>query len=169
MSGRGEEYLSSYLLQAQSSLQRTVRAFQDRLAENIEAALGVKFEGASFHAAIREPAHPDVRVGKIFDVHIDLLWFLIPMGLARKPLLRHFRKRIVWEAEKNLSRLSSQWADAVNGSIDHLVRQAMEFVTGELSTIERLVEGAEDNRDRIHESLGEIDAAKSLLLTEERK
>ena len=167
LSGRGEEYLSSYLLTAQASLQRTVRAFQDRLAERIEAALGVSFEGASFHAAIREPAHPDVRVGKIFDVQLDLLWFLIPMALARRPLLRHFRKRIVWESEKNLSRLSSQWADAVNGSIDHLVWQAMEFVADELSTIERLVAGAGDNRDRIRQALGELDAAESLLLARE--
>ena len=167
LSGRGEEYLSSYLLTAQASLQRTVRAFQDRLAERIEAALGISFEGASFHAAIREPAHPDVRVGKIFDVQLDLLWFLIPMALARRPLLRHFRKRIVWESEKNLSRLSSQWADAVNGSIDHLVWQAMEFVADELSTIERLVAGAGDNRDRIRQALGELDAAESLLLARE--
>ena len=164
LSGRGEEYLSSYLLEAQSSLHRSVRAFQDRLAGKIEAALGVSFAGASFHAAIREPAHPDVRVGKIFDIHLDLLWFLIPMALARRPLLRHFRKRIAWEAEKNLSRLSSQWADAVNGSIDHLVRQAMGFVADELATIERLVAGAGDNRDRIRQALAKLDAAESLLI-----
>lgn len=167
LSGRGEEYLASYLLTAQASLQRTVRAFQDRLAERIEAALGVSFEGASFHAAIREPAHPDVRVGRIFDVSLDLLWFLIPMALARKPLLRHFRKRIVWEAEKNLSRLSSQWADAVNGSIDHLVRQAMEFLADELSTIERLVARSPDNRDRIRQALAELDAVESPMLAQE--
>ena len=101
-------------------------------------------------------------------MQIDLLWFLIPMALARRPLLRHFRKRIVWESEKNLSRLSSQWADAVNGSIDHLVWQAMEFVADELSTIERLVAGAGDNRDRIRQALGELDAAESLLLARER-
>lgn len=168
LSGRGEEYLSTYLLKAQSSLHRTVRAFQDRLAGKIEAALGISFGGAAFHAAIREPAHPDVRVGTIFDTHIDLLWFLIPMALARKPLLRHFRTRIVWEAEKNLSRLASQWADAVNGSIDHLVRQATEFVADELSTIERLVAGAEDNRDRIRQALAELDAAGSLLSSAEQ-
>ncbi|GAB4372057.1 MAG: hypothetical protein Kow00128_20510 [Deltaproteobacteria bacterium] len=162
LSGRGEEYLSPFLLEAQSHLNRTVRAFQDRLSAQIEAALGIPFEGAAFHAAIREPSHPDVRVGRIFDIHLDLLWFLIPMALARRPLLRHFRKRIVWEAEKNLSRLSSQWAEAVNGSIDLLVRQAMEFVSGELATIGRLVAGAADNRDRIRQALEEIDAADSL-------
>jgi len=163
LSGRGEEYLSPYLLEAQSSLHRTVRAFQDRLSEQIEAALGISFEGAAFHAAIREPSHPDVRVGKIFDIHLDLLWFLIPMALARRPLFGHFRRRIVWEAEKNLSRLSSQWAEAVNGSIDHLVRQAMEFIDGELATIGRLVSGAEDNRERIQAALEKIAGAEAAL------
>jgi GTP-binding protein EngB required for normal cell division len=153
LSGRGEEYLSGYLLKAQTSLHRTVRAFQDRVAKEIEQALGLAFEGASFHGAIDEPTRPNIRVGKIFAISIDLLWFLIPMGAVRSLVFRHFRNRITWEAEKNLSRLASQWADAVNASIDDLARQAMAFVTEELSTIERLVAGAEDRGPDIRVAL----------------
>jgi GTP-binding protein EngB required for normal cell division len=153
LSGRGEEYLSGYLLKGQTSLQRTVRAFQDRIAKEIEQALGLTFEGASFHAAIAEPTRPNIRVGRIFDVSIDLLWFLIPMGLVRSLVFRHFRKRIDWEAEKNLSRLASQWADAVNASIDDLARQAMGFVLKELATIEGLVAASEDRSPEIRNAL----------------
>ena len=64
LSGRGEEYLSGYLLSGQASLQRMVRAFQDRVAKEIERALGVTFAGASFHAAIAEPTRPNIRVGE---------------------------------------------------------------------------------------------------------
>jgi GTP-binding protein EngB required for normal cell division len=156
LSGRGEEYLSGYLLNAQTSLHRTVRAFQDRIAKKIEQALGITFEGASFHAAIAEPTRPNIRVGKIFAISIDLLWFLIPMGLVRSLVFRHFRERIAWESEKNLSRLASQWADAVNASIDDLARQAMAFVSEELVTIQRLVAGAEDRSSDIRDALEEL-------------
>lgn len=168
LSGRGEEYLSGYLLNAQTSLHRTVRAFQDRVAKEIEQALGLSFEGASFHAAIAEPARPNIRVGKIFAISIDLLWFLIPMGLVRSLVFRHFRKRIDWEAEKNLSRLASQWADAVNASIDDLARQAMAFVTDELSTIERLVFGAEDRSPDLREALEELKSMERSNLPADR-
>lgn len=165
LSGRGEEYLSRYLLTGQASLQRTVRAFQDRLAKELEQALCVTFEGASFHAAIAEPTRPNIRVGRIFDINIDLLWFLIPMGAVRPLVFRHFRKRIAWEAEKNLSRLAAQWADAVNGSIEDLARQATAFVAEELATVESLVAGAEDRSADIREALEELEFADRLNLS----
>ena len=168
LSGRGEEYLSGYLLQGQTSLHRTVRAFQDRIAKEIEQALGVTFEGASFHAAIAEPTRPNIRVGRIFDVSIDLLWFLIPMGVVRSLVFRHFRKRIAWEAEKNLSRLASQWADAVNASIDDLARQAMAFVSEELATIENLVAGAEDRSPDIRDALEKLKSTERSDLSDDR-
>ncbi|NJD62487.1 MAG: hypothetical protein FIA93_07175, partial [Deltaproteobacteria bacterium] len=50
----GESYLAGFLETAQSSFQRSVRAFQDRLAKEIERALGITFTGAQFHAEIEE-------------------------------------------------------------------------------------------------------------------
>jgi GTP-binding protein EngB required for normal cell division len=158
VSFHGETHLAGFLLTAQSSVQRTVRAFQDRLAKEIERALGLSFGGAQFHAEIEEPARPDVRVGKTFDTQIELLWFLIPMGIFRPLVLRRFRKQILWETEKNLSRLSGQWADAVNRSIQHLSRQALAFMRNELTTLRGLVESAEDRRADIERALGVLDS-----------
>jgi GTP-binding protein EngB required for normal cell division len=159
----GETHLAGFLVTAQSSFQRAVRAFQDRLAKEIENALGISFTGAQFHAEIEEPARPDVRVGKTFDIRIDLLWFLIPMSIFRSLAIRHFRKQIAWEVEKNLSRLASQWADAVNRSIGGLARQSQEFMRNELATIQRLVENAEDRREEIRNALAELDRLESDL------
>ncbi|MBI5343085.1 MAG: dynamin family protein [Deltaproteobacteria bacterium] len=159
----GETHLAGFLVTAQSSFQRTVRAFQDRLAKEIERALGIPFTGAHFHAEIEEPARPDVRVGKTFDTQIDLLWFLIPMSVFRPFAFRHFRKQIVWEVEKNLSRLAAQWADAVNRSIGGLARQSMEFMQDEAATIRSLVGNAEDRRDDIGKALAELDELESSL------
>ncbi|MDA8123061.1 MAG: dynamin family protein [Deltaproteobacteria bacterium] len=163
VSFHGETHLAGFLVTSQSSFQRTVRAFQDRLAKEIERALGIPFTGARFHAEIEEPARPDVRVGKTFDSQVDLLWFLVPMSVFRSLVLRHFRKQVVWEVEKNLSRLASQWADAVNRSIGGLARQSLEFMRGEAATIRSLVENAEDRRDDIRKAIAELDHLESSL------
>jgi hypothetical protein len=159
----GETHLAGFLVTAQSGFQRAARAFQDRLAKEIERALGISFTGAQFHAEIEEPARPDVRVGKTFDTQIDLLWFLIPMSIFRPLVFRQFRKQIAWEVEKNLSRLASQWADAVNRSIGGLARQSLEFMRNELSTIQRLVGNAEDRRDEIRNALAELERLEEAL------
>ena len=162
----GETHLAGFLVTAQTGFQRSVRAFQDRLAKEIERALGISFTGAQFHAEIEEPARPDVRVGKTFDTQIDLLWFLIPMSIFRAFAFRHFRKQIVWEVEKNLSRLASQWADAVNRSIAGLARQSTEFMRDELATIRGLVANAEDRRGDLGDALAELDRLESTLTPE---
>jgi GTP-binding protein EngB required for normal cell division len=135
----GEGHLAGFLFRAQASVERSVRAFQDRLAKEIERALGIQFAGARFEAQVEEPSHPDVRLSPTFDTHFELLWFLIPMPVFRPLVHRHFLRRIPWEAEKNLSRVAAQWADAVGRVIDMLSRDAAGFLDRELSTIEGLV------------------------------
>jgi hypothetical protein len=75
-----------------------------------------------------------------------------------RPLIeRHFLRLIPWEAEKNLSRLAGQWADAVNASIEDLTGQAERFMEEELATIERMVSHAADRRPVIEEALATLD------------
>jgi GTP-binding protein EngB required for normal cell division len=157
VSGHGQPLLENQLVDAQTSLQRKVRGFQDRLAKAIEQALGLTFEGPRFHAEVSEPRHPDVRIGKIFDTQVDLLWFLIPMGIFGPLFERHYLGLLPWEAEKNLSRLSYQWAEAANACIDDLVAQAMTFMRQELATLESLTDHADDRRLEIQDALAALD------------
>ena len=163
VSAHGEVHLSGFLFEAQASLHRTVRAFQDRLAKEIERALGLSFAGAQFEAQIQEPARPDVRMGQTFDTHIDLLWFVIPMTFFRPLIERHFLGLIPWEAEKNLSRLAGQWAEAVNASIEDLAGQALEFMEKESSTIERLVSNTDSRQTDIAMALKELELLEAGL------
>ncbi len=158
VSGQGKLMLENLLIEAQTSLQRKVRGFQDRLAQAIEQALGLTFEGARFHAEISEPRHPDVRIGKIFDTQVDLIWFLIPMWVFGPLFKRHYLGLLPWETEKNLSRLSYQWAEAASACIDDLVAQALDFMRQELTTLEALTVHAEDRRSEIQEGLDALDA-----------
>jgi len=157
VSENGKVYTNEFLVETQSSLHRIVRAFQDRLSKEIEQALGIAFEGARFHAKIAEPKKPDIKVGQTFDTHIDILWFLIPMGILHSLFERHFLRLIPWEVEKNLSRLSNQWADAVSASIDSLASQSMESMRMELITIETLVSSASDQRLEIESALQRVE------------
>ncbi len=149
----GHGFLEAFLVEAQSSLQRRVRGFQDQLAGAIQQALGLTFEGARFHAELSEPRHPDIHLGKVFDTQVDLLWFLVPMGILGPLFERHFLKLLPWEAEKHLSRLSNQWAEAANTCMDGLVSQAMDFMQRELATLESLIDTAGDRRGEIREAL----------------
>ncbi|MBI5017870.1 MAG: hypothetical protein HZB55_20555 [Deltaproteobacteria bacterium] len=157
-SGRGGESLLHFLDDALAQAHRAVRGFQGRLAHEIRRSLGVSFEGARFHAQVAEPARPDIRIGKTFDTNVDLLWFAIPMPLVRSWVQRHFEKLVSWEAEKNLSRLAAQWAEAVSASLEGLAAQTLDFMENELSSIGALVSGASDRKGEIRSALGELEA-----------
>ena len=162
----GEGHLAGFLFRAQGSVERAVRAFQDRLAGEIERALGIRFAGARFEAQVEEPSHPDVRLSPTFDTHFELLWFLIPMVLFRPLVRRHFLRRIPWEAEKNLSRVAGQWADAVGAVIDLLSREAAAFIERELGTIEGLVGEpgpAPARMEEVRAALSELDVLESAI------
>jgi GTP-binding protein EngB required for normal cell division len=161
----GEGHLAGFLFRAQASVERSVRAFMDRLAKEIERALGIRFEGARFDPQVEEPAHPDVRLSPPFDTHFELLWFLIPMPVFRPLVRRHFLRRIPWEVEKNLSRVAGQWADAVGASIDVLFRDATEFLEREMETIAGLVGEADaGNRgEELRAALAELPALESAV------
>ncbi|MFA6148072.1 MAG: dynamin family protein [bacterium] len=159
----GEGHLTGFLFRAQASVERSVRAFVDRLAREIGRALGIRFEGARFDPQVEEPARPDVRLSPTFDTHFELLWFLIPMPVFRPLVRRHFLRRIPWEVEKNLSRVAAQWADAMGASIDGLFRDATVFLEREIETIGRLVgeAGAGDRREEIRAALAELASIES--------
>jgi hypothetical protein len=159
----GEGHLAGFLFRAQASVERSVRAFVDRLAREIERALGIRFEGARFDPQVEEPAHPDVRLSPTFDTYFELIWFLIPMRIFRPLVRRHFLRRIPWEVEKNLSRVGGQWADAMGASIDGLFRDATAFLEREVETIAGLVGEADaGNRgEEVRAALAELDGLES--------
>jgi hypothetical protein len=155
-SGQGRDFLADHLMEAQASLQRKVRGFPDRLAKAIEQALSLTFEGARFHPELTGPRYPDVRIGKVFDIQVDLLWLLIPMGVLGPWFERHFLGLVPWEAENDLSRLSNQWAEAANACIDGPVSEAMALMRQERKALEALTAVVEGPREEIQQALGAL-------------
>jgi hypothetical protein len=154
----GEELIVRHLAGARDSFTRVVRGFQDRLAKGIERALRLQFSGARFEASIRQPERPDIRVSRVFDLSLEVVWFLIPMPLFRPLVNRHFLRRLPWEIDKNLHRLAAQWSQAATTVIDDLAGQARGFMREELATIEGLISTAEDQRPAAARALAALDA-----------
>ncbi|MBN1460426.1 MAG: dynamin family protein [Armatimonadetes bacterium] len=154
---RGESFLTPVLAEAEGHFKRAVRGFQDRLALAVESALGLHFSGATFQAEVQPPCFPDIRVDKTFDIPLDMLWFLVPMPLFRRPIYRRLRSQLPWEVEKNLTRLAGQWNEATKQSIGSMRRQAEEFMDREAATVIDLATSGVDKKERVKAATARLD------------
>ena len=141
---------------AHASLTRSLEAFRKFLEENIRKVLGVKMANVEWKIDIVEPDRPDIIATKSFDIHLDLIWFLIPMALFRKIFERHFIRGIPREVEMNLSRLAAQWERRINTAIEVMRKQAIAYVQEELATIEALLSGTEGRTEEIRHLISEL-------------
>jgi hypothetical protein len=144
------------LEKAQAAFSRAVQGFRDRLAGNILQSLGMKFTPEPFDAEVRKPAAPPISIGNLYMFSIDLLWFLIPMTIFRPWIEKRLLRRVPLEVEKNLSRLASQWTDAINSSIEKIEKQAISAVQGQIATVESML-------SRSHSEAGDLRSALESL------
>jgi GTP-binding protein EngB required for normal cell division len=149
------------LERARETLTRAVQGFRDRLARNIEQALGTHFSGELLEIELNKPTIPDIAISNLFMFNTDLLWFVIPMRVFRSWADRHFLSRIPYETEKNLSRLASQWTEGINGAILKMQRAAEKNVREQILTIESLLSRTQSESEGIRESLSEAESLKN--------
>jgi len=136
---------------------RSLQDFRNRLSEGTLDALGVPLRTTELDLAPKEPRAPDVRVGQIFDHHWELLSVLVPMGLVRGMVYRHFARK-VWDAVfMNLSRLVSQWEGSVNAALNGLEREALRRLEGLVATIETLLASAGQVAPQIRKDLEQLE------------
>jgi GTP-binding protein EngB required for normal cell division len=159
----GPPVAEQQLAAARGRAERVVQGFQDRLAQVMYEALGRRFDGARFEPALHPPRQPDLRLGRVFDTSLELVWFLVPMWLFRPRVRRHFLRLVAWEVEKNLHRLAGQWAEAVGRSVDDLATRAGDFIDRELDTVEELVAKSEDQRPALAAGLATLQALGARL------
>ncbi|MFB3926150.1 MAG: dynamin family protein [Syntrophales bacterium] len=144
------------LKKAHASFSRSLEAFRNLLNSNVEKVLGVKLAEADWKIEVMEPFQPDIRTPRSFDIHLDLIWFLIPMFLFRGAFERYFLGKIPREVETNLSRLAAQWEDSINKTIKEMQKQALQYVKDELSTIDALLSKTQGQTDEIRRTINEL-------------
>ncbi len=142
---------------AHAAFSRSLEAFCIFLGNNIENVLGVKMTEVQWKIDVAEPDHPDISFTKTFDIHLDLIWFLIPMMLFRKIFERHFMEGMPKEVEINLSRLAYQWEKSVNNAIEEIRVQAINYIHDELATIDALISGTKGQTEDIKKLITQIE------------
>lgn len=142
---------------AHAAFSRSLEAFCNFLGDNIEKVLGVKMTEVQWKIDVIEPDHPDISFTKAFDIHLDLIWFFIPMLLFRKVFERHFIEGIPKEVEINLSRLAYQWEKNVNNAIEEMRIQAINYIHEELATIDALISGTQGQTEDIKKLINQIE------------
>lgn len=157
--GLSKHYLDTVL----TGFSRVVRAFQDRLADDIKEALHTKFAGAVFEIRVERPKEPDLHITYVLTSPWGMLLFAMPVKFSRPLISRHFIERIPWETEKNLSRLSSQWAGAISSSIDDMAKQAIEFINNEIVTVENIMVAAPDRKGDIKKAISDLKSIEPFI------
>jgi GTP-binding protein EngB required for normal cell division len=141
---------------AHASLSRSLEAFRGLLNQNIEKVLGLRFAETDWKIDVAEPHQPDIKIGRTFDFHFNLIWFLIPMFIFRGLFERHYLNQVPNSVFVNLSRLAAQWEDRINKAIEVMKKQALKYVQDELATIESLLSKAHGQTDEIRRTIEEL-------------
>lgn len=144
-------------------LNRTVRAFQDRLATHVQQALGVRLAPREVALQVREPEAPPVDVGYGFDVTVDIVGHLVPMTLCRPLVQRALTRKARWEVDKNLSRLAADWRDRVAVAIRDLTRQAEQHALAELGALEQTLGRTGSDTPALRRMLAEVETYRAQL------
>ncbi len=147
------------LEQIRQHLTRSLRAFHDRLAAHVQAALGLTLTPCEFALEIREPSAPRVDVAYAFDAAFSTVGWLIPLTFFRNPIERVLLRKTRYEVEKNLSRLAVLWRDRVAASIKESARQAEQQSLEELNALENLLAQTRSGEMELRATIAELEAA----------
>jgi len=143
---------------------RALQQFRDRLSDNTLRAFGVPLRTTDTEIPVVEPATPDIRVGRVFDRNWELLSPILPVWLIRAVVCRHFERTISYLIYENLSRLSAQWEESVNGALWSVEKEARRRLDELLGTVERLVENSGQERaPQLRADLERLETARKSL------
>jgi GTP-binding protein EngB required for normal cell division len=149
--------LNNYLTNIQNNFDLFAGSFSDRLTRNVEKILGIKLNPIILHSEVERIKRPDISVSYSFDIQIDLLWFFIPMFLFRKIFKKFFYKKIPYEVDKNLSRLTSDIAENISKVIDKNRKLVGQYIYNEILSIENIIDNQKSKLNNFNQAIEEID------------
>jgi GTP-binding protein EngB required for normal cell division len=152
--------LTERLSDSGRKFRRYLQDFRDRLSERTTRVFGVPLRTTEVEFAIHQPQTSDIRIGQIFDRNWELLSPVVPVWLIKGTVRNHFSRMIPDLVYTNLSRLSSQWEEAINTALLAMEREAEHRLEDLMSTVERLIEtGRSDRLSEIKRDLDRIASA----------
>jgi GTP-binding protein EngB required for normal cell division len=132
---------------------RSLQNFRDHLSNKALHALGVPLRTSEQAIELREPHTPDIHIGRVFDHSWELLSAVLPMSFAG-PLVRgHFRRKLPFMIEKNLSRLATQWEESIRDAMTQLLTECYRRIDELVATIATLISTSGEDSTRIRKDL----------------
>jgi hypothetical protein len=125
---------------------RALQQFRERLSDRTMRAFGVPLRTTETEINVVEPRTPDIRIGRVFDRNWELLSPILPVWPIKAAVHRHFAGTISYLVYLNLSRLSTQWDESINGALWGVEKEARRRLEELLGTVERLVESSGNER-----------------------
>lgn len=166
MSGLSEKHTEEFVepvRRVSRQLSQCLQDFRNRISERMLETLGVPLRTTEIELAPRSPRAPDVRVGKIFDHNWELLSLVVPMPLVRRPLRRHFERKVGDIVFVNLSRLATQCEEIASGALGELEKEAIRRLDSLAGTIERMITSAAQEALQIRDDLRRLAALRMHL------
>ncbi len=151
------------LHKARLHLTRTLRAFHDRLAAHVKAALGVTLTPRDFSLEVHEPKAPPVDVAFAFDAAFTTIGWIIPLTIFRRPIEHNLLRKARWEVKKNLSRVASDWRDRVAAGIKELTCQAEQQALDELAALEQTLAQTASRAPELKQAIDELERFQEQL------
>jgi GTP-binding protein EngB required for normal cell division len=148
---------------------RALQQFRDRLSDRTMRAFGIPLRTTETEINVVEPSTPDIRVGRVFDRNWELLSPVVPVWMIRAAVHRHFARTISYLVYQNLSRLSTQWEESINGALWGVEKEARRRLDELIGTVERLVEsGSNERAPQLRADLERLEKARKSLVAETR-
>jgi len=130
--------LAPLLEEGLESIRQTGEAFVQRLRARIETALGVELRlPVPTPSAVGFTA-PEIHLNTVFDSHLELLSWAVPMILFRPLVHRHFRRTVGWQVEKNLYRAGYVTAGQASAALARSLDAYLELLAEQVDTYQRL-------------------------------
>jgi GTP-binding protein EngB required for normal cell division len=146
---------------------RALQQFRDRLSDRTMRAFGVPLRTTETEINVVEPSTPDIRVGRVFDRNWELLSPLLPVWMIKAAVHRHFSRTIAYLVYQNLSRLSTQWEESINGALGGAEKEARRRLDELIATVEHLVESSSNERaPQLRADLERLEKARKSLAAE---
>jgi GTP-binding protein EngB required for normal cell division len=143
---------------------RALQQFRDRLSDRTMRAFGVPLGTTETEINVVEPRTPDIRVGRVFDRNWELLSPILPVWPIKAAVRRHFASTMSYLVYLNLSRLSTQWDESINGALWGVEKEARRRLDELLGTVERLVEsGGNERAPQLRADLERLEQARKSL------
>jgi len=152
--------LDDYVRSIQNHFHLFASSFAERLNRNVEKVLGIKLNNIELQTEVEKIKQPDISVSYSFDIHIDLLWFLFPMFIFKGMFKKFFQKKIPYEVEKNLNRLTSDIAENISKVIERNRQIVSKYIYNELLTIENVVKSQKNESAKYEKAIEEISKLK---------